>query len=142
MKLRTHEDFTRQIEHAGPSDRSFALTFSVVFALLSLAPLLHRRPVRLWASGVAAAFLILAIARPSVLHGANRAWMRLGALMSRVVSPIVMGLMFYLIITPMAFALRLFGADLLRLEFDRKNPTYWIDRVPPGPSPESMSQQF
>ena len=62
--------------------------------------------------------------------------------MSRVVSPIVMGLMFYLIITPMAFALRLFGADLLRLTFEREHPSYWIERVPPGPLPESMSQQF
>jgi hypothetical protein len=140
--LNTHEDFSRQVEHRGPSDRSFAITFAVFFVLVGVAPLIRHRPLRLWALGVAAIFAMVAATKPALLHGANRAWMRFGLLLSRVMSPVMMAVMFYLAITPMALIMRLFGANLLRLGFDRANPSYWIERDPPGPAPESMSQQF
>ena len=140
--MNTHEDFTRKIEHKGPSDRSFAITFAVVFALIALAPAIHGRPVRFWPLGVAAVFLIVGLTRPALLNSANRAWMRLGLLLSRVMSPVVMALMFWLAITPLAWIMRLFGANLLHLGLEPANPSYWIERDPPGPSPESMSQQF
>jgi hypothetical protein len=140
--LSTHEDFSPKIEHKGPSDRSFAITFAAVFTLIALAPLIHHRPARYWALGVAAVFLIVATARPGLLNRPNRAWMRLGLLLSRVVSPIVMALMFYLAITPVACVMRLFGRNSLDLGLERAKPSYWIERDPHGPAPESMSQQF
>ncbi|MCX6621819.1 MAG: SxtJ family membrane protein [Acidobacteria bacterium] len=118
------------------------ITFAAVFTILAVAPLIHHRPVRFWALGVAAVFSIVALSRPSLLHGANRAWMRFGLLLSRVVSPIMMAAIYYLAITPVALIIRRFGANLLSLGFDRARPSYWIERDPPGPSPESMSQQF
>ena len=125
-----------------PSDRSFGRVFTGFFLLLGLWPLLRGRPVRAWALGVAALCLILTLARPSLLHPANLLWTRLGLLLQRVVSPVVMGAMFLLLFTPMGLLLRAMGKDLLRLKYDPQAPTYWIHRTPPGPAPESMANQF
>ncbi len=140
--MSTHEDFSPKIEPKGPSDRSFAITFAAVFTLIALAPLVHNKPARYWGLGVAALFLIVAAAKPGLLNRPNRAWMRLGLLLSRVVSPIVMALMFYLAITPVAWVMRIFGRNSLDLGWEPAKPSYWIERDPRGPAPESMSQQF
>jgi hypothetical protein len=140
--LNTHEDFTRkEVEH-GPSNRSFGWVFAVFFALVGVWPAVHHRGVRLWALAVAAAFAFVTIAKPEALGPANRLWMRLGLLLGRVVNPIVTALLFYLVITPIAFLLRLAGNDPMRLRRDPQSSTYWIERNPPGPPPETMSHQF
>jgi hypothetical protein len=77
-----------------------------------------------------------------VLAPANRIWTKLGWLLAKVVNPIVMGLIFFVIFTPIAVLLRARGKDLLRLKFDRNASSYWINRDPPGPAPESMKEQF
>src|SRR5215468_7429962 len=95
-----HEDFKREIEATGPSDRSFGLTFAAVFALIGLVPLWRHHPVRWWALGISAGFLLVSIAAPSVLHRPNRLWMGLAMILNRIVSPIVMGLVFFLAVLP------------------------------------------
>jgi hypothetical protein len=77
-----------------------------------------------------------------LLRPFNRLWFRFGLLLSRVVNPLVMGLLFYFTVTPIGLIMRALGKDPLRLRFDRGARTYWIDRQPPGPEPETMRQQF
>jgi hypothetical protein len=124
----------------GPSDRSFGLTFAFVFALVALLPLWRGGAPRWWALAGAAVILALAIAWPRVLAPANRLWLRLGLLLHRVVNPIVMGVLFYGVVTPFGLLMRLFRAGIARsLRPDRKATTYWTTRAP---HPSRMEQQF
>ena len=91
---------------------------------------------------VAAAFLAAALFRPALLAPLNRLWSRFGLLLGRVTNPIIMGLVFFLLITPMALILRLRGNDPLRLRLALHAKSYWIERTPPGPTPASMTEQF
>lgn len=124
------------------SDRSFGLVFTIFFAFLGAWPMLHKHPARRWAFCVSAAFLLVSLIVPKALHQLNLLWTRLGQLLANVTNPIVSGLMFYLLFTPAALLFRLFGKDLLRLKFDPAADSYWIVRDQPGPSPETMKNQF
>jgi hypothetical protein len=114
------------------------------FALVSVSPLLHNPPaaVRWWALGIGVVFLTLAFLWTAPLAPLNRLWSKLGLLLFHIVSPVVLGLLFYLTVTPVGFLLRLFGKDPLRLRRDSAAKSYWILREPPGPAPESMKHQF
>ena len=98
--------------------------------------------LRPWALAVSGVFLILALAVPKVLAPLNRLWLKFGALLHMIVSPIVLGVLFFLTITPIALILRLMGKDLLRLKRSQGTSSYWIERKPPGPPPETMINQF
>jgi hypothetical protein len=137
-----HEDFSREEEVKGSSDRAFGLTFAAALALLALWPIVRHRPMRSWALVVAVVFLVVALRRPQLLAPCNRVWLRLGLLMQRLVTPAVMALLFYSTVTPVALVLRLVGKDLLRLSADPTAQTYWIERTPPGPAPDTMRRQF
>lgn len=137
-----HESFHRDEQVKSSSDRVFGLVFFVVFALVSIWPVLFGNPFRWWTAPFAAIFLALALLAPQVLAPLNRQWTKLGLLMHRVVNPLVMGLLFFVAITPMALVLRLLGKDLLRLKLDPAATSYWIARTPPGPSSDSMRRQF
>jgi Saxitoxin biosynthesis operon protein SxtJ len=137
-----HESYHRTEEVVGSSNRSFGLVFSVVFAIIALLPLFHGGAVRLWSLGVTAAFAALAFAAPQVLAPLNRLWFKLGLLLHKIVNPIVLGLMFYVAVTPTGLIMRLLGKDLLRLKRDPAAASYWIERTPPGPKPESLGDQF
>jgi hypothetical protein len=142
MPSSTHESLDRELVTEGSSDRSFGLVFTVFFALVGVWPLVHKRPLRLWALGVSVTFLLLALALPGVLRPLNLLWARFGRLLSKITNPIITGVMFYVIFTPAGLLLRLFGKDLLRLKNDRNATTYWIHRDPAGLIPESMRNQF
>jgi predicted membrane metal-binding protein len=139
-----HEDFTRTETVKGSSDRSFGFVMAAFFALLALFPLLHGplSSIRWWALVVAAAFLALALLWPAPLRPLNRAWLKLGLLLSKIVSPIVMMVLFYATVTPIGVLMRWAGKDPLRLRRDPAATSYWIPREPPGPAPNSMKQQF
>lgn len=138
----THEDFTRGEAPRGASDRSFGLVFTVAFVLVGLAPLRRHAPVRLWAVGIAVALAIVSWASPQILHPANRAWTKLSLLLNRMVSPVAMGAIFYLVAAPTGIVMRWMGKDPLRLRRDPSADSYWLRRDPPGPAPETMSNQF
>jgi hypothetical protein len=140
--MAAHEDLSRKHVARGPSDRSFGFVFSAFFVLVSLAPLRKHQPMRLWALGIAVAFLVVGLLSPGVLKPLNSLWMQLGRLLGRVTTPIVTGLLFYLVFTPAGFLTRLLGKDPLRLNFDAQEPSYWQERRPPGPPPEDMANQF
>jgi len=105
-------------------------------------PLLRGHPLRLWALPLSVIFLLAALIAPAVLAPLNRVWTALGALLHKITNPIILGVFFYLVFTPFGFVLRLFGKDFLRLTWVLDAESYWILRQPPGPPPESMSNQF
>jgi hypothetical protein len=137
-----HEDLARGEHVEGSSDRSFGLVFAVVFLLIGAWPLLYGAPPRWWAGGIAAVFAIVAMAKPALLAGLNRLWIKLGILLGKVVSPIALAIVFYGVIAPIGVVMRLTGKDPLRLKYDATAPSYWIPREPPGPPPDSMNNQF
>jgi len=94
------------------------------------------------AVGLAGAFLLAALASPRLLHPLNIAWMRFGMLLNRVVSPVVMGVIFFGVLAPMAVILRMRRRDVLQRSFDPARSSYWIDRNPPGPDGSSFPRQF
>jgi hypothetical protein len=137
-----HEDLSRGAEIKLSSDRTFGLVFGAFFALVGIFPLAHHRGVRWWSLALSAAFFLAALVFPSSLHILNRAVALLSGVLHRVVSPLMAGVFFYLVITPFALLFRLRGKDPLRLHFDKKAGSYWVPRQPPGPEPESMANQF
>ncbi len=137
-----HEDLTREQKVEGSSDRAFGVVFAVVFLVIAGWPLFFGGTLRWWAIAASAVFALIAMLKPALLAGLNRQWMKLGVLLGKVVSPIALGLLFYGVITPIGAVLRLAGKDPLRLKFDRGADSYWIRREPPGPPPDSMTNQF
>jgi predicted membrane metal-binding protein len=138
----THERLVVDEVVTGSSNRSFGLTFAIVFAIIALWPLVRGRSVRGWALVVAVAFLLAALALPRVLGPLSRLWLRFGLVLHACISPIIMGLVFFTTVTPIGLLRRLLGQDPLRLRFDRDAATYWIERHPPGPAPDTMPRQF
>ena len=138
----THERLVVDEVATGSSNRSFGLTFAIVFAIIALWPLVRGRSVRGWALIVAAAFLVAALTLPRVLGPLNGLWLRFGLLLHACISPMIMGLVFFTTVTPIGLLRRLLGQDPLRLRFDRDAATYWIERHPPGPAPDTMPRQF
>jgi predicted membrane metal-binding protein len=141
-RSQSHEDFTRDEAVARPPDRQFGLVFTAVFAILGIWPALRGRPIRWWSVLAAAVFLVAALLAPRVLAPLNQLWLRFGLLLHKVVSPVVLSLVFFSTVTPIGLLLRRLGKDPLRLRFDPDAPTYWIERRPPGPSGDSMPKQY
>jgi predicted membrane metal-binding protein len=137
-----HEDFRRDDEVRVGSERGFGIVFAVVFAVVAVYPIWNGDAIRWWALAIAIFFLAAGMFAPRLLRPFNRVWFAFGLLLHKIVNPLVMGLLFFATVTPTAIILRLFGKDPLRLRFDRDAKTYWIERRPPGPAPETMRNQF
>lgn len=137
-----HEDFRRDETVKAGSERGFGVVFAAVFAVVGLWPLIDGGAVRIWALVVAALFAAAAAVAPAALRPFNRLWFLIGLALHKVVNPLVMAILFYLTVTPTALLMRLAGKDPLRLKFDRGAKSYWIERTPAGPAPESMRRQF
>ena len=137
-----HEDLSRTQHVESSSNRAFGLVFAVLFLAVTLWPLLHRESPRWWALGVSSVFALIALLKPTLLAGLNRLWTKLGLMLGAIVSPVALGILFYGILTPLAALARLKGNDPLRLKRDASAQSYWIPREPPGPPPDSMTNQF
>jgi hypothetical protein len=132
------------------SDRGFGLVFAVVFALIGVWPALELgwiprldpSALRIWSLAIAGAFLGVAFAAPALLNPLNRLWFAFGLLLGKVMTPVVMGLLYALTVVPTGLIMRLRGRDLLSLRIDRAGKSYWIVREPPGPARGTMSNQF
>jgi Saxitoxin biosynthesis operon protein SxtJ len=124
------------------SDRGFGVVFAVVFLLIALWPLIHSSTPRWWALGIAAAFAIIAFVRPQLLHPMNRVWLAFGRLLHRLVSPLIMGAIFFLCVTPTGWIMRVLRKDVLSLKRQPERSSYWILREPAPSAPESMKNQF
>lgn len=126
-----------------PSERKFGIFFATIFAALALWWVYRGNGI---AAAIAAAAAVvtlgLALAAPGLLAGPNRLWFKLGLLLGRIVSPIVLGVLFFLLITPVGLVMKVIGRDVLNRRFDPSRPTYWIARDPPGPAGDSFRNQF
>ena len=140
--MNSHEDFSRAETLESSSDRTFGLVFTIFFLWIALWPLHRGGAPRWWSLPLSGVCLLLALTRPAVLHPANFLWTRLAVLLNKIVNPIVTGVLLYLVFTPVGFLMRLSGKDPLRLRFESNTKSYWIERRPPGPPPETMAQQF
>lgn len=141
--MSTHEDLSRSDAPVQQSsDRFFGLTFFVVFGLIGLWPLARGQWVSPVYLGISILFLAIALIAPALLAPLNRLWLKFGALLHSITSPIILGVMFFLVITPISRLMRLFGKDFLRLKFDSGAQTYWIRREPPGPEKSSLNKQY
>lgn len=138
----THENFTSQRETRRGSDRAFGLVFAVIFGLAAVAPLRQGGAVRLDLLGIGGLWLVLALLIPRALAPMNRLWFRFGLLLHKLVSPVVMGFLFFAVITPAALMIRWLERDPLRLALEPRATSYWIERQPPGPAPDTMRNQF
>jgi hypothetical protein len=146
----THEPSSQGHSVKMGSDRGFGLVFAAVFTLIGVwpalklgwIPRLEPASLRLWALAIAGVFLGLALAAPALLNPLNRLWFAFGLLLGKIMTPIVMGLLYVLTIVPTGYIMRLRGRDLLALKIDRARKSYWIVREPQGPARGTMSNQF
>lgn len=137
-----HESFEREEETLGSTDRSFGQVFAGFFALVAALKWWFDNSLWPWWLAGAAVFLVLAYAAPKTLAPLNWLWTKLALLLYRIVNPLTMGFLFFLVMTPMGVVMRMFGKDFLRLRREPGAKSYWIARDPPGPAPDSMKNQF
>jgi hypothetical protein len=139
--------YDRESEHEGSSNRNFGLIVGGILALIGLVRVgLHWGEGMSWLTGVfigvGAVLVVLGLAAPNTLTLPNRLWMKLGLLLSKIVNPIVLGLIYLVAIVPFGLMIRLTGGDLLKHRFDPEAKSYWVVRDPPGPAPDTMTNQF
>ena len=120
------------------SNRSFGVVFFIVFLLIGLYPLLKGNDLRIWSLIISFIFLALGLINSRILTPLNRLWFKFGLLLGKFISPIIMGIIFFIVVTPIGIIMRLFKKDLLNLKFN-KEETYWIDKK--GPK-SKMKNQF
>ena len=144
MKPSFHEDFNRPEEVKGSSDRGFGLTVGGILLLIALVrSYVHGLGwVQFGFGGVGVVLIVLGVVAPGSLSALNRAWMQLGLILFKVVSPAVLVLIYGVGMVPIGLLMRLTGRDPLRLKLDPAVDSYWIPRDPPGPAPETMTNQF
>jgi predicted membrane protein len=109
------------------SNKSFGLVFFIVFLLIAFYPLLSSGDIRIWSLIIAIIFLILGLLNSKILTPLNKTWFKFGILLGSFVSPIVMGVVFFAIVTPTSFIMKVLGKNLLNLKRNNKK-TYWIER--------------
>ena len=120
------------------SNRSFGILFSIVFAIIAFWPITSGNPLRLWPLPISIIFLVLGLLNSKLLNPLNIVWVKFGELLGRIIAPVVMGLIYFIIVTPIGLFMRLIGKDLLNLKFSKAN-TYWIKREK---KVGSMKKQF
>ena len=137
-----HEDLARHGEEPHASERNLGVTFAVVLALVAALKFYRGTDTALYWLAAAAVFLLCAYFWTAPLRPLNLVWHKLGLLLFAVVSPIVMGVVFYTTVVPIGLLMRRFGKDPLRLKIDPGARSYWIERDPPGPAGAQMKNQF
>ena len=120
------------------SNKNFGLTFFIVFLIISFWPLMHNDQIRIWSLVIALIFLILGMSNSKILTSLNTIWFKFGLILGKIVSPIVMGIIFFLIVTPISIIMRILGKDLLNLKYNNQK-SYWIEKR--GPK-SKMKNQF
>ena len=120
------------------SNKSFGIVFFIVFFIIAIYPLLNHNEIRLWSLIISIIFLILGLLNSKLLTPLNKIWFKFGILLGKIVSPLVMGLIFFFVVTPIGILMRILKKDLLNLKFNKKT-TYWIEKNDPK---SKMKNQF
>ena len=120
------------------SNRSFGIVFFIVFLLIALYPLSYSEEIRIWSSIISLIFLVLGLLNSKILSPLNKLWFKFGIFLGKIISPLIMGIIFFLVVTPIGLIMRLFGKDVLNLKYN-KDYSYWIEKN--GPK-SKMKNQF
>jgi len=120
------------------SNRSFGIVFFTVFLLISIYPIFKDENIRIWSLIISIIFLVLGFFNSKYLTPLNRVWFKFGLMLGKIISPIVMGFVFFTVVTPISFIMKILGKDLLNLKYNN-NKTYWIEKNDPK---SKMKNQF
>ena len=120
------------------SNRSFGIVFFVVFLIIATYPLINGDELRLWSLIISIVFLSLGLVNSKILNPLNKLWFKFGIFLGKIISPLVMSIIFFLVVTPIGLLMRLFNKDLLNLKFNN-NSSYWIEKTEPK---SKMNNQF
>ena len=121
-----------------PSNRNFGIVFFIFFLIIAFWPLLNANDIRIWSLIISIIFLILGILNSNFLTPLNKIWMKIGVLLGNIVSPIIMGIVYFGVVFPTGFLMKIFGKDILRLK-KNNDQTYWISK---DNSNNNMRNQF
>jgi len=120
------------------SNRSFGIVFFIVFLIIAIYPIFKSEDVRLWSLVISIIFLILGLINSNFLAPLNKLWFKFGIFLGKIISPIIMGIIFFLVVTPIGLLMRALGKDVLNLKYNN-NKSYWIEKT--GPK-SKMKNQF
>ena len=120
------------------SNKSFGVVFFIVFLIIAIYPLINNEGLRIWSFIISIIFLVLGLINSKILTPFNKLWFKFGLLLGKIISPVIMGIIFFFVVTPTALIMRIIGKDLLNLKFT-KNKSYWIEKS--GPK-SKMKNQF
>ncbi len=121
-----------------PSNRSFGFVFAALFFLIGIYPIIHSEELRIWSLIIATLFLFLGAINSKILNPLNFLWLKFGIYLGKIISPLIMGIIFFLVVTPIGLLMKIFKKDLLNLKYN-SNKTYWIKKT--GPK-SKMKNQF
>ena len=120
------------------SNRSFGIVFFIVFLLIASFPLTYGGELRIWSLIISIIFLVLGLLNSKILTPLNNLWFKFGLFLGKIISPAIMGIIFFLVVTPIGFIMRVLGKDLLNLKYN-KDKSYWVEKA--GPK-SKMKNQF
>jgi len=109
------------------SNKSFGIVFFIVFFLVATYPILNNQDIRVWSLLISIIFLVLGLLNSTILNPLNRIWFKFGLFLGKIISPIIMGFIFFFVVTPTGILMKFFRKDLLHLKFNNKE-TYWIEK--------------
>tara|TARA_A100001015_G_scaffold45049_1_gene49592 strand:+ start:1652 stop:2038 length:387 start_codon:yes stop_codon:yes gene_type:complete len=109
------------------SNRSFGILFFVVFLIIGIFPILDGEKIRIWSIVISALFLLLGFFNSGVLTPLNNFWVKIGIVLGKLISPIIMGIIFFIVVTPIGIFMKLIGKDLIKIKKSKK-PTFWIEK--------------
>ena len=121
------------------SNRSFGLVFFFVFLIVGLWPLMREESPKIWLLIISIFFLVLGVVNSKLLTPLNKVWFKIGIFLGNLVAPIVMGIIFFLVVTPIGLIMKIIGKDVLQKKYDKKKKSYWIKR---DDSFNTMKRQF
>ena len=121
------------------TEKNFGIVFSIFFLIISFYPLIYQKNINYWTLVISFIFLTLGIFFPKILKKPNYLWFKFGIFLGSIISPIIMGLVFFFTVTPTGIMMRLMGKDILKQKIDKKTYTYWINSEPKD---QSMKNQF
>ena len=135
-------DYTQHSSVKIGSEKSFGIVFGLIFGIIAVWPFFGGGSVRYWSLAVGGGFLIVAVVRPALLQPLNKLWFQFGIAIGKIMTPLIMSVLFLTTVTPIALIMRAIGKDPLKLKLDSEATTYWVERAEPGPVSGSMRNQF
>lgn len=139
LKNNSHENYDRAEKIKISSEKNFGLTLGIIFSAIGLLPMFAGHSVRIWALALSIAFIGPALLKPELLKWPNLYWAKLGLLLNKIVSPVILFILFFFVFFPIGLLLKIFKKDVLSLKIDKTKKSYWIKSET---TPTNMVDQF